>query len=67
LAEYSGDASSFTHDQAIAAIPNTEAHFYSGALSSINVCHADGHVDLHNPPAINWQFTGNAGAQSYFY
>ena len=67
LAEYNGDASKFTYAQDIAAIPKGDAHFFNGALSSINVGHADGHVDLHNPAAIQWQFTGNGGAQSYFY
>ena len=67
LAEFNGDASKFTHDKGLASIPNTEAHFYNGALSSINVGYADGHVDLHTPPAINWQFTGNDAKQSYFY
>jgi prepilin-type N-terminal cleavage/methylation domain-containing protein/prepilin-type processing-associated H-X9-DG protein len=67
LAEYNGDASSYSHDKALAAIGAGDAHFYNGALSSINVGYADGHVDLHNPTAINWQFTGNGGAQSYFY
>lgn len=43
------------------------AHFYSRGLSSINVGFADGHVELHNATAIQWQFSGNNGAQSYFY
>jgi prepilin-type N-terminal cleavage/methylation domain-containing protein/prepilin-type processing-associated H-X9-DG protein len=43
------------------------AHFYSRSLSSINVGFADGHVELHNKNAIQWQFTGNSGQQSYFY
>jgi prepilin-type N-terminal cleavage/methylation domain-containing protein/prepilin-type processing-associated H-X9-DG protein len=51
----------------ILSIPNTEAHFYNNSLSSINCGYADGHVDLHNRAAIQWQFTGNSGAQSYFY
>lgn len=67
LAEYNGDASKFTHDKDLAVIPEGDAHFYNGALSSINVGYADGHVDLHNPAAIQWQFTGNAAQQSYFY
>ena len=36
-------------------------------LSSINVGYADGHVETHNRIAIQWQFTGNGGAESYFY
>ena len=43
------------------------AHFYSRGLSSINAAYADGHVELHNQSAIQWQFTGNSGQQSYFY
>ena len=43
------------------------AHFYRGALSSIDVGFADGHVELHNVVSIQWQFTGNSGQQSYFY
>jgi prepilin-type processing-associated H-X9-DG protein len=51
----------------LSSIPNTEAHFNNGALSSINCGYADGHVELHNRNTIQWQFTGNSGAQSYFY
>ena len=51
----------------LSSIPNTEAHFYNNTLSSINCGYADGHVELHNHAAIQWQFTGNSGAQSYFY
>ena len=43
------------------------AHFYRGALNSINAGFADGHVELHTAKAIQWQFTGNNGQQSYFY
>lgn len=43
------------------------AHFYSRSLSSINVGFVDGHVDLHNAMTIQWQFSGNEHAQSYFY
>jgi prepilin-type N-terminal cleavage/methylation domain-containing protein/prepilin-type processing-associated H-X9-DG protein len=43
------------------------AHFYNRSLSSINVGYADGHVELHNASAIQWQFSGNTGQQSYFY
>jgi prepilin-type N-terminal cleavage/methylation domain-containing protein/prepilin-type processing-associated H-X9-DG protein len=51
----------------VMSIPNTEAHFYNNSLSSINCGYADGHVDLHNRNTIQWQFTGNSAAQSYFY
>jgi prepilin-type N-terminal cleavage/methylation domain-containing protein/prepilin-type processing-associated H-X9-DG protein len=42
-------------------------HFFNGSLQSLNVGFADGHVETHNRIAIQWQFTGNIGAQSYFY
>jgi prepilin-type N-terminal cleavage/methylation domain-containing protein/prepilin-type processing-associated H-X9-DG protein len=45
----------------------TYAHFYNGSLRSVNVGFADGHVDTHNSIAITWQYTGNAGQNSYFY
>ena len=51
----------------VSTIPNNEAHFVNGNLSSINCGYADGHVESHNRAAITWQFSGNAGAQSYFY
>jgi prepilin-type N-terminal cleavage/methylation domain-containing protein/prepilin-type processing-associated H-X9-DG protein len=47
-----------------ADIPKTEAHFYNKSLNSINAAYADGHVELHNPAAIQWQYTAEA---SYFY
>jgi prepilin-type N-terminal cleavage/methylation domain-containing protein/prepilin-type processing-associated H-X9-DG protein len=62
LAEYSGGINT-----SISSIPNNEAHFYNGSLSSINVGYADGHVETHNPITIRWQFSGNGGLQSYFY
>jgi prepilin-type processing-associated H-X9-DG protein len=45
-------------------IPNTEAHFYNGTLSSINVGFADGHVDTHSRIVIQWQYTDES---SYYY
>jgi prepilin-type processing-associated H-X9-DG protein len=51
----------------LSSIPNTEAHFNNGSLSSINLGYADGHVVTHGKTAITWQFSGNGGAQSYFY
>jgi prepilin-type N-terminal cleavage/methylation domain-containing protein/prepilin-type processing-associated H-X9-DG protein len=48
-------------------IPNNEAHFYNGGLSSINLGFADGHVDTHTPGSISWHFIGNGGAQTTFY
>ncbi|HUA65952.1 MAG TPA: prepilin-type N-terminal cleavage/methylation domain-containing protein [Alphaproteobacteria bacterium] len=38
-------------------IYNTDAHFYRGALDSINVCFGDGHVDLHSKNIVQWQYT----------
>jgi prepilin-type N-terminal cleavage/methylation domain-containing protein/prepilin-type processing-associated H-X9-DG protein len=49
------------------SIPKSAAHFYNGSLSSVNVGYADGHVVTDVPPDVTWQFTGNSGAQSYFY
>ncbi len=51
-------------DVNISHIPNTEAHFYNKSLNSINVGYADGHVELHNSAAMQWQYTAEA---SYFY
>jgi prepilin-type N-terminal cleavage/methylation domain-containing protein/prepilin-type processing-associated H-X9-DG protein len=61
LAESSGTTTNTS------SIPNTDAHFFGGVLSSINAGYADGHVELHNRATIAWQYTGNGGAQSYFY
>jgi prepilin-type N-terminal cleavage/methylation domain-containing protein/prepilin-type processing-associated H-X9-DG protein len=49
------------------SIPSTEAHFSNGSLSSINAGYADGHVQTHGKNAVQWQFSGNASAESYFY
>jgi len=51
----------------VSSIPKNNAHFNGGTLSSINVGFADGHVDTHGKSKIAWQFSGNNGAQSYFY
>ena len=48
----------------VSSIPNTEAHFYNGSLSSINLGFADGHVETHNALSISWQFSNQS---SYFY
>jgi len=61
LAEVSGNTSDPSQ------IRNNNAHFYNGNLSSINLGFADGHVETHGRAEIGWQFTGNGGAQSYFY
>jgi prepilin-type N-terminal cleavage/methylation domain-containing protein/prepilin-type processing-associated H-X9-DG protein len=42
----------------ISSILPTTAHFFNGALNSINVSYVDGHVELHNRTTINWQYTG---------
>jgi prepilin-type N-terminal cleavage/methylation domain-containing protein/prepilin-type processing-associated H-X9-DG protein len=42
---------------AVGTIYNTDAHFYGGALDSINVCFGDGHVDLHGKNVVQWQYT----------
>jgi prepilin-type N-terminal cleavage/methylation domain-containing protein len=40
--------------------PEHNAHFYNGALDSLNVTYGDGHVDLHNKATIQWQYTAEA-------
>jgi prepilin-type N-terminal cleavage/methylation domain-containing protein/prepilin-type processing-associated H-X9-DG protein len=60
LAETSGSTS-------VSSIPKNDAHFNGSGLSSINCGFADGHVETHTKSKIVWQFTGNGGAQSYFY
>ena len=49
------------------SIAKTGAHFNGTGLSSINVGYADGHVETHAKSKVVWQFSGNNGAQSYFY
>jgi len=39
------------------SIYNTDAHFYGGALDSVNVVYGDGHVELHGKNIMRWQFT----------
>ena len=51
-------------DVNVGDIPKGDAHFYNGSLNSINVGYADGHVELHNRNAVQWQYTAEA---SYFY
>jgi prepilin-type processing-associated H-X9-DG protein len=51
----------------VSAIPKSTAHFQGSTLTSINVGFADGHVETHGKSKVAWQFTGNNGAQSYFY
>jgi prepilin-type N-terminal cleavage/methylation domain-containing protein/prepilin-type processing-associated H-X9-DG protein len=61
ISDYAETAAGATN---ISSIPITEAHFYGGSLSSINLGFADGHVALHNPHQITWQYTAES---SYFY
>jgi prepilin-type processing-associated H-X9-DG protein len=51
----------------VLTIPNTQAHFYNGTLSSINVGYGDGHVDMHNGRDVVWQYIGNNNEESTFY
>jgi prepilin-type N-terminal cleavage/methylation domain-containing protein len=51
-------------DHNVSDVPQTEAHFYNGSLSSINVGFADNHVETHNAISIQWQFSNQS---SYFY
>jgi hypothetical protein len=50
-------------------IPYTigNAHFYNGALHSINVGFGDGRVDTHLRNNISWQYSGAANSDNYFY
>lgn len=60
LAEASGS-------QSVSSIPQNTAHFQGASLSSINCGYADGHVESHGKAKVTWRYTGNGGAQSYFY
>ena len=40
----------------VSSVYPTTAHFFGGALSSVNLGFADGHVELHNRTAIQWQY-----------
>jgi prepilin-type N-terminal cleavage/methylation domain-containing protein len=51
-----GPASSFS----VSSIYNNDAHFYGGALDSVNVCYGDAHVDLHGRALIRWQYTSQS-------
>ena len=51
----------------VADVVNTSGHPFNGRLNSVNVGYADGHVDTHPVRIIQWQMTGNDGAQSWFY
>jgi prepilin-type N-terminal cleavage/methylation domain-containing protein/prepilin-type processing-associated H-X9-DG protein len=42
------------------SIGTQDAHFYGGALDSVNVCFGDGHVELHGKSTIQWQYTAEA-------
>lgn len=46
-----------TTSTSVGDIYNGDAHFYRGALDSINVCFGDGHVELHGRAAIQWQYS----------
>jgi prepilin-type N-terminal cleavage/methylation domain-containing protein len=51
---------SFTVNPPLQPWPEHNAHFYNGALDSLNVTYGDGHVDLHNKATIQWQYTAEA-------
>jgi prepilin-type N-terminal cleavage/methylation domain-containing protein/prepilin-type processing-associated H-X9-DG protein len=55
------------NDTNVADIVNTSGHPFNHRLNSVNVGYADGHVDTHSVRLIQWQMTGNDGAQSWFY
>ena len=49
--------------------PNSvgNAHFYNGALHSINVGFGDGRVNTHLRNNISWQYSGANNSDNYFY
>jgi len=61
LAEFVGNSTN------VDSIPANTAHFFGGALNSINSAFADGHVESHNRSKIHWQMTGASGQESYYY
>jgi prepilin-type N-terminal cleavage/methylation domain-containing protein len=42
-------------------------HPYNNILSSVNLGCADGHVETHPRPKVQWQMSGNGNQQSWFY
>ena len=42
------------------SIYNTDAHFYGGALDSVDVCYGDGHVELHGRNIVQWQYSAQS-------
>lgn len=45
----------------ISSVTPLEAHFYGGALNSVNVTYGDAHVELHGKNIMQWQFSDEAG------
>ena len=54
-------------DTNVADIYSTTGHPFNSRLNSVNLGYGDGHVDTHATRIIQWQMTGNDGAQSWFY
>jgi prepilin-type N-terminal cleavage/methylation domain-containing protein len=67
LAEVQGDVTNVFNANGSSTIGPTSAHYYNGHLASMNLAYGDGHVILHIPTQIAWQFSGNMNDQSYFY
>jgi prepilin-type N-terminal cleavage/methylation domain-containing protein/prepilin-type processing-associated H-X9-DG protein len=51
----------------VSTIDPTTGHPFNGVMKGVNIGYADGHVQTHALPQIQWQMTGNSGAQSWFY
>jgi prepilin-type processing-associated H-X9-DG protein len=48
-------------------ISPSQAHFYNGVLSSINVGYGDGHVETHLGQNVRWQYAGQNNQTTTFY
>jgi prepilin-type N-terminal cleavage/methylation domain-containing protein/prepilin-type processing-associated H-X9-DG protein len=48
-------------------ISPSQAHFYNGVLSSINVGYGDGHVETHLGQDVRWQYAGQNNQTTTFY
>jgi prepilin-type N-terminal cleavage/methylation domain-containing protein len=60
LTSVSAIVDSLTVNPPLQPWPEHNAHFYNGGFDSINVTYGDGHVDLHNRAAVQWQYTAEA-------
>jgi len=54
-------------DTNVTKIGPGSAHFFNGALHSINVGFGDGHVETHAARDVRWQYTGQQNQTTTFY